>query len=178
MAQKLVYVRYDYTVFMAPAEDIHFTARRRVAQEDGAVYCVRGDSLPKHLDRVMTGAEWQEMSDALFKELRIQEWERSYRPEEVCVSDGFQWRLMIALEDETKYEFLGENAVPERWEDLLEVFRPYFIELEALPMRESPPLPLDPVTGEPYPDVSENVWSRFDDDGYGIRDVVRPGKGK
>ncbi len=178
MARKLVYVRFDYTVYMAPQESVNLTARRRVAKEDGAVYCARGDSLPRHLDRVMTGSEWQEMSDVLFEKLRIQDWKRVYRPEGVCVSDGYQWRLMIALEDGTKYEFTGENAVPERWEDLLDVFKPYFIELEALPEPEQEERRIDPVTGEPYPDVSENVWSRFDDDGYGIHDVVRAGEKK
>ncbi len=171
MAAKLIYVRFDYNMSEAPLEATCFVARRRIKNEDGAVYCARG-SRNDHLDRKLMSEEWDELSDALFEKLCIQNWKRVYRPENACDREGCEWRLMIALEDGTKYEFTGENAVPERWDDMVDVFKPYFIELEALPEPELAERKIDPVTGEPYPDVSENVWSRFDDDGYGIHDVV------
>ncbi len=175
MARKLIYVRFQYDVYAASDEFTLFTARRRTGKDEGAVNCIRGGSLPRQLDRKMAAEEWNEMSDVLFEKVRIQDWERSYSPEVVAVSDGYEWSLVIALEDKKKYEFFGRNEVPERWEDLMDVFRPYFIELEAMPEPEPVESMIDPVTGGPYPDISENVWSRFDDDGYGIHVISRPG---
>ncbi len=136
MAREVVDVYFEYVVFLDPSQRISFIGRKKTGQAEGVGFFERALADNKRLDRKMTKEEWEEMSDALFKKIRVQDWEKLYEPEGVCVSDGYQWSLRITLADRTKYETVGKNEVPENWEELMDLLQPFFDEYEALPTPE------------------------------------------
>ncbi len=135
MAREVVDVWFEYGVFLEPEQRICFTGRKRTGYAEGMVFFERGLAENKRLERKMSKEEWQELTDALFEEIRIQDWEKRYEPE-ACVADGYWWSLRLTLADRTKYEIVGKNEVPENWEELMDLMQPFVVEYEALPEPE------------------------------------------
>ncbi len=136
MAREVVDILFEYGGFFSMDQNISFIARKSVGKEEGVVYLTRGIIANKYLDRKMSKEEWQEMTDTLFETIRIQDWEKSYKPD-VCVMDGYQWHLRVTLADRKKYEIEGDNAVPENWDEWMDLLQPFFLEYEALPEKEA-----------------------------------------
>ncbi len=151
MATEVVDIFFEYNVFLDPSQRICLIVRKKTGYEDGIVSFSRGLAENKHVDRTIKKEEWQEMADNLFEKIRIQDWEKRYEPEGVVVSDGYQWKLLVTLVDRTKYEIVGNNEVPENWEELMDLLQPFFTEYEALPASE----PAEKKEPEPEPEEKE-----------------------
>ncbi len=131
MTCEITEVFFCYDVHRAPEEDIRFTARKQAGQEEGTVSCALGQDEEKCLSRKMTGEEWRWMTDAFFETLQIPSRKRNYAPRAACVMGEYRWDLRIILADYTEYAFQGHGAVPNWWDDLMEVFQPYVTELDV-----------------------------------------------
>jgi len=72
----------------------------------------------------LTEEEWNKMLDLLFRKMYVHEWEKQYN--DPSVMDGTQWELEISMTDNRTLEYSGDNAYPAYWDELKQIFRPFF----------------------------------------------------
>jgi len=72
----------------------------------------------------LTEEEWNKMLDLLFRKMYVHEWEKQYKNPNVM--DGKQWKLEISLTDNRTLEYFGSNSYPAYWDELKQIFRPFF----------------------------------------------------
>ena len=78
------------------------------------------------LHREMPEGEWRKVISQLYEQLYIHEWKKRFVDPNIL--DGEQWELEIQLIGGRKRTYCGSNAFPPLWQELKNVFRPYFTE--------------------------------------------------
>jgi hypothetical protein len=79
--------------------------------------------------REFTDREWKSLLNKLFCDLYIHEWKKRRFCSDIL--DGEQWELSLRLSGGRKLDYLGSSDFPPLWEELKNVFAPYFKESDA-----------------------------------------------
>ena len=72
------------------------------------------------VERQISHAKWQEIVNALYCQMYIHEWKKSFVDPDVV--EGTEWSLEIRLTGRRERTYYGSNAYPPYWDRLLEVF--------------------------------------------------------
>ncbi|SDJ61876.1 hypothetical protein [Alkalibacterium thalassium] len=68
--------------------------------------------------------EWMVIKTTLFYDLFVMDWQEAYN--DPTILDGTQWELKLTFDDRESVKSVGSNAFPALYDDLLELFTPYF----------------------------------------------------
>lgn len=69
-------------------------------------------------------SEWMAIKKTLFYDLFVMDWQEAYN--DSTILDGTQWELKLTFDDRESVKSVGSNAFPALYDDLLELFTPYF----------------------------------------------------
>ena len=71
----------------------------------------------------ITHVKWQKIVNALYSEMYLHEWKKSFvNP---YVLDGTQWSLKLSLTNKRRRCYKGSNEYPPYWNELLKIFREF-----------------------------------------------------
>jgi len=110
-----------------------WNSRRRILikkDNDGIELSVwhRFSPFPPDVQRKMKKAEWEKLLDRLYGKLYLHEWDKEFINHGIL--DGTQWYLKIAFTGDRVERYGGSNCFPPYWNDLKELFKPYWQEAE------------------------------------------------
>lgn len=86
--------------------------------------CVCKDDTHEEIMGMKTCGEMSKLIDSLYYNLFLDDWQKSYNS--VRNSKGAYWKLIVFIENEQKREYSGTKKHPAYWNELLDLFRPYF----------------------------------------------------
>ena len=76
--------------------------------------------------REMTEGEWEDLLEQLYGRLYLHEWNRVFIRRND--PDGERWELDVRLTRDRADRYMGLGGCPPYWEELQQVFRPFFCE--------------------------------------------------
>lgn len=85
------------------------------------------DQAALFIHREITVEEWVAVAEVLFCKLYLHKWKKRFV--DPTILDGEQWELNLGLDGRRKRTYSGSNAYPPYWNELREVFRPFFDEV-------------------------------------------------
>lgn len=108
---------------------------RIVEEKDGSclfeVYDANGGGVDKVAD-VLSQEEWKTLKEDLFHSLYLADWDREFIPNNdgKSILDNNEWELGIDVNSDEVYEYVGYDAYPVYWKDLMKLIEPFFDRLE------------------------------------------------
>lgn len=90
---------------------------------------------PPLRDIPLTILEWMELLDTLYYHLLLHEWSHEFTG--TPTFNEKKWSLTIRLINGGKETYIGRDAFPPFWPELLETFRPFVKKAEALQKKET-----------------------------------------
>ncbi len=76
--------------------------------------------------------EWNTFRKNLFEKIYVNDWDREYIPKNDGreIRGNNEWELSVIVNDAEEYTYHGVDAYPVYWDDLMDLFEPFFNQLK------------------------------------------------